>query len=67
MMGVGFGGVILKAALEGFQTELTAIELSACCGVIITDNTLIFGATGGKPQQSSPFFVQRVEYTTTLS
>lgn len=45
-MGIGFGGDILIVAQEGFQIELTAIELGACSGVTITDNTLIFGATG---------------------
>lgn len=29
LMGIGFSGVVLKAELEGFQTELAAIELSA--------------------------------------
>ena len=29
LMSIGFSGVVLKAELEGFQTELAAIELGA--------------------------------------
>lgn len=64
-MGIGFSGVILKAAQEGFQTELTAIELGACSGVIISDNTLIL-VQWGKSQQSSPFLIQKANNIMTL-
>lgn len=63
-MGIGFSGVILKAAQESFQTELTAIELGACSGVTITDNTLIL-VQRGKSQQSSPFLIQKANNITT--
>lgn len=65
MMGIGFSGVILKTELEGFQSELTAIELSACSGVTITDNTLIL-VQRGKSQQSSPFLIQKANNTIEL-
>lgn len=42
LMNIGFSGVILKAELEGFQTEPAAIELCARSRVTITDNSFCF-------------------------
>ena len=42
LMNIGFSGVVLKAELEGFQTEPAAIELCARSRVTITDNSFCF-------------------------
>lgn len=65
LMDIGFSCVVVKVELKGFQAELTAIELSACSGVTITNNTLIL-VRRGKSQQSLSFFIQKTNNIATI-
>ena len=66
LMNIGFSDVVLKAELEGFQTEPAAIELCARSRVTITDNSFMLLSNGDKLHQSLPSLIQKEKYTAAL-